>query len=555
MANVSPGVYTKIIDLSEYVQNVPSTIAFLPIICERGQDNELIFTNSRDFYIDFGEPNITYVGKDFGQGPYIADSFFKESDSMYIVRCLPVDADFSVLRMYAEGLGDTTCLIYVDSSVGMNTHNELLTKINDAESLLIFYGVGRGEWYDNFQIKLSQHLNTYKEGVYVLDIYQRQSEDNPENGEPQYEIISSFEVSFDPKKLDSAGESMFIADVVNKYSRFIKCYANDENCTAAVALTGTDFGAPFESDPVNLQNGSCGSLFSGGLVDPTKAIQILSKAYKGDLEKTTTSGGSILKDVLDTDFYYFSIILDGGYPTDVKTQGLYSMVLARKDCVGIIDNGDNSTVADALAARGTDHNYNTRYLALYECYSKIYDTWIGKDIWISPVYHMANIIPYTDNVSELWYAPAGFNRATIASIKELRYSPVLGERDQLYLAQINPIVKFNVGYTVWGQLTTQKRPTALQDLSIMRLVLYIKRALEQFCKYYIFEQNDEPTWSAISSEITRFLKQVQNRRGLYSFSVDVGADEYEIKAKQVHCNVILQPVRTVEQILLNFYIM
>ena len=68
-AHVAPGVYTKIIDLSEYVRNVPSTIGFIPIISEQGPDNEFVFTNGQDFFQDFGEPNINYASKQFGQGP------------------------------------------------------------------------------------------------------------------------------------------------------------------------------------------------------------------------------------------------------------------------------------------------------------------------------------------------------------------------------------------------------------------------------------------------------------------------------------------------------
>ena len=147
-----------------------------------------------------------------------------------------------------------------------------------------------------------------------------------------------------------------------------------------------------------------------------------------------------------------------------------------------------------------------------------------------------------------------FNRATIAGIKELRFSPNLAQRDQLYLKQINPIVKFNVGYTVYGQLTAQVRPTALQDVNIMRLVLYIKRALEQFCRFYIFEMNDSGTWGAITDQVNKFLKTIQDKRGLYSYSVNVGASEYDIKAKRLNVNVTLNPTRVVEQILLNMYI-
>ena len=76
--HVSPGVYTKIIDLSEFVQNVPSTIGYIPIISERGRDNQLIFTNARDFYLDYGKPNITLCWKSVWAGP-VCCKFFPET--------------------------------------------------------------------------------------------------------------------------------------------------------------------------------------------------------------------------------------------------------------------------------------------------------------------------------------------------------------------------------------------------------------------------------------------------------------------------------------------
>ena len=64
MANVSPGVFTKIIDLSAFVQAVPSTIGFLCGFTKKGRDNELVFVGSRSELIsEFGEPNIVDFGK------------------------------------------------------------------------------------------------------------------------------------------------------------------------------------------------------------------------------------------------------------------------------------------------------------------------------------------------------------------------------------------------------------------------------------------------------------------------------------------------------------
>jgi len=315
--------------------------------------------------------------------------------------------------------------------------------------------------------------------------------------------------------------------------------------TYLVKKADTSIATPFASStPVPLRKGSDGSLLdASGDLDTAEATQILAQAYAGLIDDS----------VLDTENYYFTIVWDAGYPTDVKTQ-ISSLVQTRRDCVAILDNGDNPTYNASMTKRLQYHVYNNYFTALYEEYNKVYDPFTGVDVWFSPLYHMSYLLPRNDNVAEIWWAAAGFNRGAIESIKELRFNPKQGQRDQMYLKQLNPIVKFNQGYVVWGQLTSQAKPSALQDLNIVRLVLYCKRALEQFCRYFIFELNDAVTWNKVSGEIVEFLERIKEKRGLYNYSVDVGATDYERKRKTFHVNVILEPTRVVEKIELNFFI-
>jgi len=299
------------------------------------------------------------------------------------------------------------------------------------------------------------------------------------------------------------------------------------------------------SEPIPLKKGSEGDLLEAdGSLDTAEATTLLNQAYSGIIDDS----------VLDNENTYFSMVFDCGYPSDVKS-AISTLCQTRRDCVGILDNGDNSTVNLALDARNNDHTFNTYFVALYESYNKIFDSFTGQDMWVSPVYHMSYLLPRNDAVAELWYAAAGFNRAAIDTIKEMRFNPRLGERDQLYLKQLNPIVKFNPGYVVWGQLTSQAKASALQDLNIVRLVLYIKRAFEDFCRFFIFEQNDAITWSLVSSQLIDFLEVIKRKRGLYNYSVEVSATEYRKKNKNVYnVNVTLEPTRVVEKIELNFFI-
>ena len=648
MANVSPGVFTKIIDLSQFVQAVPSTIGFMAAITEKGEDNTLKFIGSRaDFISEFGEPNISTYGKNYGQGPYCAYNYLGESGSLYFMRVLSDNAAYANIRIDATlGATDTTAGMQITYIEGINTTTEFGTNLQVSGTtypICFLRPIGRGQWYNKLGVRLTEVANPTLWDTYVLDIYERQSDGADV-------IIESFEVSFDPLSRDSAGESLWIKDVLALYSSVlraemfvseatetysagynanIRVYDKEIGTTTPVltagsasitdvkqdfsdwesaagpaayviiakdakgneiwgwlgAASGTDdetiavysdrmltsqmwngatasfdptseveyrikksYGAVTQaftsSEPVPLRKGSEGDLLQAdGSLDTAEATTLLNQAYSGLIDD----------EVLDNENIYFSMVFDCGYPSDVKS-AISTLCQTRRDCVGILDNGDNATVTLALASRNNTNTFNNYYVALYESYNKVFDSFTGQDVWFSPVYHMSYILPRNDAVAELWFAAAGFNRASIDTIKELRYNPKLGERDQLYLKQLNPIVKFNPGYVVWGQLTSQAKASALQDLNIVRLVLYIKRAFEDFCKFFIFEQNDEITWSLVASQLVDFLEVIRKKRGLYNYSVDVGATDYERKTKKFHVNVTLEPTRVVEQIELNFFI-
>lgn len=315
------------------------------------------------------------------------------------------------------------------------------------------------------------------------------------------------------------------------------------------------------ANPVPLRYGSDGSLINtDGTLNTSVADQILANAYTGNLKNPKAIGFTVgaesayERSVIDTENYYFNVVFDAGYPNTVKTSIAQLAYELRKDCIAILDMGDNASSSDAINVRDNTLPFNSYFVALYDNYSKVYDQFTGQDIWVAPSYHMSYLIPRNDTVASLYAAPAGFNRTAIQNIKETRYIPRQGDRDQLYLNQVNVIAKFKEGYAPWSQLTTQVKAGPMQDINIARLVLYIERALKEFARGFIFEENDEVTWSAVSAEVINFLEDIKRNRGLYSYRVEVGATDYERKNKTFHINVSLEPTRTTERIQLRFYV-
>jgi len=553
-SNVSIGVFSTLTDLSQYVQAIPGTIGYIAFISEKGPDNVVVGTNGRDFFTDFGRPNINYTGSSaYGMGPYVASKFLSQSDSLFVSRVLPADAAYANVSIFAD---TTSAAVDATSSIAVSTTALLDSAFTSKpEQCVTFYGTGRGEYYNDYRFILEAHTNSSKasDGYYILEIQKKLDTVDPETGADRWvNSAGPFEVSFDPNELDDTGESAWIVDVVNAYSPDVKAKGDADACKAAINAS-VDFstGSAF-ANGVQLQFGSSGTLFDvDNKLSTTVATQILSQAYGGTLLKP--DGTTFMTEVRDVENYLFSVLFDAGYPKDVKDK-IVDMATTRDDCIAIVDNGDNFSVADSTTERTTNQTYSSKNVMLVDIYSRVYDQFTGRDIWVPPTYHVAKLITYTDKIANVHTSFAGPNRGILNDIKEVRYTPLLSDRDTLYLNQINPIVAMNIGTMLWDQLTSQKRPSKLQQVHIVRLYLYIKRALTNYTIYYVHEKNDAEEYDKISRDITDFLNEIQNERGLYGFSVDVGANEYDQKRGNVKASVILDPTNIIRQVHMDFFI-
>src|SRR5271157_794282 len=160
MANISPGVYTKIVDLSTYIQEVPSTIGLFIVLADKGRDNQLLFVGGRsDLISEWGEPNITKWGKNFGQGMYCAYNYLGESGSTYFMRVLPDDATFSNMRLSVDlASTDATATMsidYVDDAETLAAVDTALETVGTSFPLCILRPIGRGSYYNSIGVRFT----------------------------------------------------------------------------------------------------------------------------------------------------------------------------------------------------------------------------------------------------------------------------------------------------------------------------------------------------------------------------------------------------------------
>ena len=77
------------------------------------------------------------------------------------------------------------------------------------------------------------------------------------------------------------------------------------------------------------------------------------------------------------------------------------------------------------------------------------------------------------------------------------------------------------GKVVWGQKTLLDKPSAFDRVNVRRLFLVLQKAISKASKYFLFEQNDEITWMQMTNMIEPFLRDVQGRRGIFDFKVQI----------------------------------
>lgn len=175
-------------------------------------------------------------------------------------------------------------------------------------------------------------------------------------------------------------------------------------------------------------------------------------------------------------------------------------------------------------------------------------------------------ITYSDNVSELWFAPAGTQRGIVTVASDVGYVsgtlgtattfvPVAlnqGQRDNLYkyFTNINPIVFFpGRGLIVWGQKTSANAASAEDRINVERLIMYVRRQLRKNTMPFVFEPNDQLTRNNLKAAVDGFLGDLIVKRGLYDFVTVCDASNNtpdRIDRNELWCDIALKPVKAAE---------
>jgi phage tail sheath protein FI len=205
-------------------------------------------------------------------------------------------------------------------------------------------------------------------------------------------------------------------------------------------------------------------------------------------------------------------------------------------------------------SRAIDNNY----VATYFPDVVIEDDINNKHVSVPASVAIMGAVAFNDKVGYPWFAPAGFNRASLDFVKNVDVRLNSNDRNFLYDARINPIATFpRQGYVIFGQKTLQYAKSALDRVNVRRLMIDIKRSIITAAERLVFEANTPQTRSRFVREVTPLLAAVQTNAGIEDFRVimdETNNTQQDVEANRLNGQIIVVPVRTAEFIAMDFII-
>jgi hypothetical protein len=533
---VSPGVVTRLDDLSDYAQETSSAILAVVGVASRGPFEPTIVTSEQSLTDTYGIPMVAQAGRGHPRANTFDDtkevvhvsqgmvsaglSYLTHGNQLICCRVKPTASPATPTRVIVE-VGGSPLFEVVASSPG-SWANDLSFVLREASSgdtrefrLEIYRNDAVVEVFSNLTFDADLiHLIPSKDAVATI---------NAGSNYIRVEPHGSGSVSFPPR-----------LNIVDDPMHVIKEGTN--------APTGSDVVWVWESG-------------SNGTAQASDYTDAIAKLKKETLEFNMLAVPGANFDVED--------------PERVIIRYAIKIAESRNDFMVLVDPDPQAdTVQKALyfingglvnGAEGTGNPINSWHAAYYWAWAEVFDAYNGVNAWAPPSGLVAGAYAYNDAVADPWWAPAGINRGRLQIVNKLQYDPnEIGDREQLQAPGqcVNPLVIFPVdGCAVYGQKTTQRKASSLDRVDVGRMMLWAQKIVATSLRVLVFEPNDDRTQRRFKNLVEPLFKQVQDRRGVYAFQIrcDSSTNPPEVVDQNIlKGRILIKPTKTAEVIDVTF---
>lgn len=545
---LSPGINTTEKDLTGIISpQVSSSIGAIAGPLVWGPANEInTFANEAEFVAMHGKPDNNTAETFFS-----ATNFLSYAGSLRAVRVIgasginattgstgvliPNEDDY--ITNHSTGITGTSWVARYPGALG----NSLKVSITDAQN----YSTWTYKNYfpsapstSAYAAKTNPNANDELH-VVVVD------EDGQITG-TRGEVIEKF--AFVSKASDAkteSGEANYYKDVINRKSQWVWWGNHYSGATGP----GTSWGSVVPGSTGFATYGATGVYQSlqYGITDNVPSAADLQTGYDKFLQDTV---------VVD-------LLITGGADSATVKHVIDNIATVRKDCVAffstskasVVDNAGDE-VTDILTYRNTTVNTNSSYAVMDGNWKYQYDKYNDLFRWIPCNADVAGLCARTDQTNDPWWSPAGLNRGQIKNVVKLAFNPTKANRDDLYMAGVNPIAFFpGQGTVLYGDKTLLAKPSAFDRINVRRLFIILEKAITKSAQYSLFEFNDAFTRAQFVAMVEPFLRDVKGRRGIYDFKVvcdETNNTPQVIDSNSFVGDIFIKPSRSINYIQLNF---
>jgi hypothetical protein len=311
-------------------------------------------------------------------------------------------------------------------------------------------------------------------------------------------------------------------------------------------------------------SGATGALWGGQGIAPLKMFENIPTTtgnQTDNIQGLVPGNYDIAINLLgNKDAYNFNTIYAPGINSQNATSqitALLTLAQNRGDNIAVIDLVGYGQSVGTVTSQAT--TYDNSYGAAYWPWIQVRSAETGKMNFVPASTMVPAVYEYNDKVSAEWFAPAGFTRGGMSTVLQPERKLSVDDRNTLYQSKVNPIATMpGVGTVIYGQKTLQQKASALDRVNVRRLLIALKSYIGQIADGLVFEPNTQVTRNKFLNAVNPYLASVQQRQGLYSFSVvmdDTNNTPDVVDRNELVGAIYLQPTRTAEFIYLTFNIL
>ncbi len=250
--------------------------------------------------------------------------------------------------------------------------------------------------------------------------------------------------------------------------------------------------------------------------------------------------------------------------SDASVVQMLGEVATTINAVAITDIPDNINAREAIDWSNAQGLYANRQridnprVAYFWNWFETFNPFTGSEEFVPPSVGVLGAMSLTFDRYKPWYATAGEQRGQLPGASAVRYPRVRDDVKQAMYGDgnvVNPILLYRgTSILIYGNLTTQRTDSFLQQISVMNLANYILKNLSAIGRKFIFDPNDSVLLSQITLEGTAFMDTVRAERGVETFDFVCNSKNNTAATRNARSAVIdlaIIPIGALEKLYIN----